>query len=283
MAMNRGPSTTLIDLASETDFVLGNLRVRPSLREVSVHGQTEMLEPRVMQVLVAFARQRGEVVSRDRLVETCWGGRTVGEDAVNRCVARIRRLSESDGGFAIETIPRVGYRLTEQAPPAAAVADAVVTVEEPTRDGRRRRLVVGASVAVLLVVIAVGLVTVFTRSRVAREPATQGAEGAIALTKPRLALLPFQNLSSDPANAFFADGLHAEILSALSLRGATLDVVPRTTMMMYRDAPQPIAKVASDLEATHVLEGSLRREADSVRLTVQLFDTRTQTYVWSQT
>src|SRR5512138_453804 len=120
--MSRNPPSDSIALASEPDFALGNLRVRPSLREVSAHGQTETLEPRVMQVLVAFARQRGEVVSRDRLVERCWGGRTVGEDAVNRCVARIRRLSEAQGGFAIETIARVGYRLAEDAPVGVVAA-----------------------------------------------------------------------------------------------------------------------------------------------------------------
>jgi TolB-like protein/DNA-binding winged helix-turn-helix (wHTH) protein len=303
--MNPAPAADFVDLARATDFALGNLRVRPSLREVSAHGNAEMLEPRVMQVLVAFARQRGEVVSRDRLVETCWGGRTVGEDAVNRCIARIRRLAESHGGFTIETIPRVGYRLTEQGPaepdvrrsasangvapepagglPAvAATADAVDTLTPPPRAGRRRHLVLGASLATVLIVIGVGLVTIFTSPKVARDTEHR-RDVAVPLSRPRLALLPFQNLSSDPANAFFADGLHAEILSALSLRGATLDVVPRTTMMMYRTAPQAIARLASDLQATHVLEGSVRREGDSVRLTVQLFDARTQAYVWSQT
>jgi len=291
--MNRSPAPEFIDLAEEGDFALGNLRVRPSLREVSANGQAEMLEPRVMQVLVAFARQRGEVVSRDRLVETCWGGRTVGEDAVNRCIARIRRLAESHGGFAIETIPRVGYRLTEHVPADADVAHSAIEqapaqdgagsavavasdeagpLTPPTHAGRRRRFVIGAIVAALLIVAAVGLVALFMRPEAVAEP-----------SKPRVALLPFQNLSSDPANAFFADGLHAEILGALSLRGATLDVVPRTTMMMYRAEPRAIAEVASDLKATHIVEGSVRREAESVRLTVQLFDTRKQTYVWSQT
>lgn len=287
--MNRSPPLEFIDLANEPDFTVGNLRVRPSLREVSAQGHAEMLEPRVMQVLVAFARQRGEVVSRDRLVELCWGGRTVGEDAVNRCIARIRRLAESQGGFAVETIPRVGYRLAEHAPAetdggqsAIAASNTVATLTPPARTWGRRHLVIGASVATLLLVIAVGLVMIFARPRLARDAAPR-ADAAAALSRPRLALLPFQNLSSDPANAFFADGLHAEILSALSLRGATLDVVPRTTMMMYRTAPQALAKVASDLQATHVLEGSVQREADSVRLTVQLFDVRTQKYVWSQT
>jgi DNA-binding winged helix-turn-helix (wHTH) protein len=76
-------------------------------------SETEVLEPRIMQVLVTLARRRGEVVSREDLVEECWAGRVVGEDAVSRCIARVRRLAEAYGSFSVETIPRVGYRLIE--------------------------------------------------------------------------------------------------------------------------------------------------------------------------
>lgn len=287
--MNRNLPSDSIDLASEPDFALGNLRVRPSLREVSARGQVEQLEPRVMQVLVALARQRGDVVSRDRLVERCWGGRVVGEDAVNRCIARIRRLSEAQGGFAIETIARVGYRLTE-AVPADAVAvpadvpasDSIETLRAQIGLPRGRRFVVGVGATTVLVIIAVGLLTILTRPKAERESAADRVAVPVVASKPRLAVLPFQNLSSDPANAFFTDGMHAEIISALATRGV-LEVVPRTTMMLYRAEPRAIARVAADLDASQVLEGSMRREADSVRLTVQLFDVRKQAYVWSQT
>jgi DNA-binding winged helix-turn-helix (wHTH) protein len=113
-----------IDLAREPAFPLGNLSVRPASREVVNGQQVEALEPRVMQVLVLLARRRGEVVSRDELVASCWDGGWSGDDAVNRCIAKIRRLSESHGGFEVETIARVGYRLsetgTQKAPPAIA-------------------------------------------------------------------------------------------------------------------------------------------------------------------
>ena len=66
-----------------------------------------------MQVLVALARRRGAVVPRDELVSECWAGRVVGDDAISRCIIRLRRVAEKHGGFAVETIPRVGYRLTE--------------------------------------------------------------------------------------------------------------------------------------------------------------------------
>ena len=108
---NEGP--VAIDLAHEADFALGALTVSPSTREVLRGALREQLEPRVMQVLVALAQADGKVVSRDDLIARCWEGRVVGEDAINRAIGRLRRLSEADKGasFEIETIPRVGYRL----------------------------------------------------------------------------------------------------------------------------------------------------------------------------
>jgi TolB-like protein len=106
---------------------------------------------------------------------------------------------------------------------------------------------------------------------------------APAVGKPRLAILPFENLSPDPANAFFADGLHGEILSTIAQRVAGLEVISRTTMMSYRrDPPKPLAEVARELGASHLIEGSVRRDVNRVRLTLQLIDARTDVYLWSQ-
>ena len=104
-----------------------------------------------------------------------------------------------------------------------------------------------------------------------------------AVAKPRLAILPFENLSPDPANAFFADGLHEEILSTIAQRVVGLEVISRTTMMSFRrDPPKPLAEVARELGASHLIEGSVRREANKVRLTLQLIDARTDVHLWSQ-
>lgn len=105
-----------IDLAREADFALDAMTVRPSVREVETAAGREMLEPRVMQVLVALAQAREAVVSRDDLIARCWEGRIVGEDAINRAIGRLRRLSEGGAGFTIETVPRVGYRLKVPSP-----------------------------------------------------------------------------------------------------------------------------------------------------------------------
>jgi DNA-binding winged helix-turn-helix (wHTH) protein len=106
------PNAQII-LAHEADFMLGPMRVSPSCREAMQSAFRYSLEPRVMQVLVALQRAHGAVVSRDDLIARCWNGRVVGDDAINRAIGQLRRLSKTDHGesFIVETVPRVGYRL----------------------------------------------------------------------------------------------------------------------------------------------------------------------------
>src|SRR6185295_16162779 len=83
-----------IDLGREQDFALGPARIRPSTCEVDVGGRREILQPRAMQVLVVLARAKGSVVSRDQLIQLCWEGRVIGEDAINRAIAKVRAAAE---------------------------------------------------------------------------------------------------------------------------------------------------------------------------------------------
>jgi TolB-like protein/tetratricopeptide (TPR) repeat protein len=110
-----------MQLAHQAGFSLGGLEVRPPTCEVVSPQGREALQPRVMQVLVTLARARGAVVSRDDLIAACWNGRVVGEDAITLVMMKLRKLAERSGGaFAVETVPRVGYRLvatTHEAPP----------------------------------------------------------------------------------------------------------------------------------------------------------------------
>jgi len=139
-----------INLAAVTDFTLGSLRVQPSRRRVSAGAREELVEPRVMQALVALAQAGDAVVSRDALIDRCWGGRIVGDDAINRCIAKVRRLAETaqPAAFSIETVSKVGYRLrvaraAEQAPvaigplPKQKVEPAPVLLRLPRWQARR--------------------------------------------------------------------------------------------------------------------------------------------------
>jgi TolB-like protein len=101
-------------------------------------------------------------------------------------------------------------------------------------------------------------------------------------SNPRIAVLPFENLSSDSGNAFFADGLHEELLTTLANDTKGLDVISNTTMSVYRGKPVLVPTLAHDLNCTYVLEGSVRREGNQVRLTLELIDARDDRQIWSE-
>lgn len=101
-----------IDLLIEPPFVIGATRVDPPAHEIMIGGKARRLQALQMKVLVALAAQQGHIVSRDELVQRCWDGRIVGEDVINRAISQIRKAAV-DGGFAIETVPKAGYRLVE--------------------------------------------------------------------------------------------------------------------------------------------------------------------------
>lgn len=142
-------------LARRPAFRLGEAIVTPALRRVEGPGGTAMLEPRVMQVLVHLADAAGAVVTRQQLIDACWAGRVVGEDAVNRSIGEVRRAAKGPGGggFAVETIAKTGWRLTgaqpapaEPAAPPPAAAPMPVA-EASGRPSRRAVLVAGGAAA----------------------------------------------------------------------------------------------------------------------------------------
>jgi sulfatase modifying factor 1 len=151
--MNRPPTplewTMPVNLAREPDFILGGFQVSPSLCQIRLAGAAETVEPRVMQAFVVLWQSKGRVVSRDELVGRCWGGRAVSDDAIQRCIAKVRKLGELDanGSFSIETIPRVGYQLVE-ARTANDIAAATVAAEpDPISKPRLPRRAAIAAVA----------------------------------------------------------------------------------------------------------------------------------------
>lgn len=173
-----------ITLAKEAPLRVGRVVVDPAARTViGADGQSERLEPRVMQVLVQLARAAGGVVSRDDLIGCCWEGRIVGDDSINRVISRLRKASaERDGGFTIETIPRVGYRLVgEIAPithpePAGSEATPALALIRGFDSRRRRFWAMLAVVGALATVAMGGLAAEAVRARAAARAGRADAE-----------------------------------------------------------------------------------------------------------
>ena len=179
-----------IDLAHEPAIRIGTLTIRPAIRQLADDdGAQETLEPRVMQVLTALAKARGAVLTREELTETCWEGRIVGNDAINRVISRLRRVASgiAANSFQIETIAKVGYRLV---PLDAA--------DPPLRGAptTRRRMLAGTVAATALAVAGLGTWSMNRR----REPAPAEALSLMAMGRAALR-------QGDPENNAQAIGL----------------------------------------------------------------------------
>lgn len=184
------------DLSKAESFVLGQLTVDPPTRQIGNGAHNELLEPRVMRVLVALASAKGKVLSRDDLIELCWDGQIVGDNAINRVISRLRRvLGELGGGLIrLETITKVGFRLVSAgseslAPPAPSPAarssgpDEVVLNGAPRQGTSRRRLLV---VGVVAAAVAGGLTAFRYRGHVPDPRAVRLARKADDLMKSGL-------------------------------------------------------------------------------------------------
>jgi TolB-like protein/Tfp pilus assembly protein PilF len=218
-------------------------------------------------VLVAMARRRGEVVSREDLVRECWDGRVVGDDAITRCVASVRRLSETHGGFEVATIARVGYRLTETGDAIAPVA--LPAGEPPPMSpvavaGRHRlsQAVIFVSAVMVLIAFAAWFVT--------PDPVSDRS----------IAVLPFENRSEARENAYLALGIQDEILTLLT-RANELRVVSRSATQRFADSPAPARQIGRELGVAYVLDGNVQRAGDVVRVQVALVDAMDERQVWA--
>lgn len=254
-----------IDLARETAFRLGAIEIRPATREVVIGDMREMLEPRIMQVLVALARRGGGVVSRDDLIMTCWAGRVVGDDAINRCIARIRRLAETHGGFSLETIPRVGYRLTArdcEAEIPLPAPGAPLGVMPPAAKTLSRRSLLAA--AVLLFAAAFGLAYWMLAPAV-------GPAKEIAVRPPArlsIAILPFTPLYTGPDAQHVGDSIASSVADMLS--SSAFDVISPTRSFQFRGAAK--AGAAQALHADFLIDGEVRSERGKIVVSIRLIE-----------
>ena len=141
----------------------------------------------------------------------------------------------------------------------------------------KRRLVVIITVLLLLLALAAGYWLVLHRT-----PQSSDSSNATAIPHKSIAVLPFENLSEEKANAYFAEGIQEEVLTRLA-KIADLKVISRTSTAKYRSAPDNLREIAKQLGVANILEGSVQKTADQVRVNVQLINAQTDSHLWADT
>ncbi len=307
-----------MNVARNVPFYLGEWRIDPALDEISRDAKTVKLEPRTMRVLVCFAERPGEVISVNQLLDLVWKDLVVTPYSVYQAVAALRRALGDDpkDPTYIANVVRRGYRLVAPVNVAAQTSDPVrpsavatdlenqqiaaedklekVAPFERSQVVERRIGLRSASILMGLLVVAGGvlwLISRFSHERAAPAIAAVSDRAISAVTPPAvpfdppahsIAVLPFVNMSGDPSQQYFSDGLTEELLNSLT-RINELQVAARTSSFSFQGEHPDIATVAHKLNVASVLEGSVRRSGNTIRVTAQLNNAVTGYHLWSQT
>jgi DNA-binding winged helix-turn-helix (wHTH) protein/TolB-like protein len=244
-----------IDLAQEADFDLGSLRVRPARCEVESSGVSQTLQRRVMQVLVALAQARGAVVSQSDLVVRCWSGLSVSDDAIYRCISKIRKLAAEypDPPYAIEAVPGVGYRLT-----SPSIVDNHDAIEHSApRNGRWARRAFAAAAALGILVLAAATLWI-VRARLS------GGYHPV-----RVAVQPFNALIDSGEARALAQRIPNEIVNEFG------DTQIVTALAGKQTANEPGPKPGL------IVTGLVRVDSPTVSVDVRVEDGTTHSALWS--
>ena len=221
-------------------------------RELRRGAQAVAVEPQVFDLLVYLVENRERVVSKDDLIASVWGGRIVSDSTLTSRINAARRAVGDSGGHQrlIRTIARKGLRFVADVrmqPAGDAAAQAAARVPE----------------------------------HVHAPPHQPQAQAQVSHDRPIIAVLPFANMSGDPEQEYFSDGISEDIITALSKLRWFL-VIARNSSFIYKGKPIHIKQVADELGAGYVVEGSVRKGGDRVRITAQLNDVVTGSHLWAE-
>jgi TolB-like protein/DNA-binding winged helix-turn-helix (wHTH) protein/Tfp pilus assembly protein PilF len=279
---------------------IGAWRVHPALDELSRDGTTVKLEPRAMRVLLCLAEHAGQVVSVEELLDAVWKDVVVTPDSVYQAVAGLRRALGDDTKEPtyIANVLRRGYRLVApvapwvDAPPVSRMdrpaAEATPIPVSVTPATSRLRLWPWL-VLVLAAALAIGY-PIVQKLRPPAQPATSGHEtsghetaaATDGIAEPSVAVLPFVDMSDQQDQEYFVDGLSQVLIDQLAMIPG-LHVAARTSSFYFKDKQATVPEIAKALGVANLLEGTVRRSGNTLRITAQLVRADKGYEVWSGT
>ncbi|MEJ6006299.1 winged helix-turn-helix domain-containing protein [Paucibacter sp. AS339] len=274
-----------MDRSSEQEFLLGDWRVMPNSGQICLADSCVRLEARSMRLLVYLAERAGEVVSIEELLEQVWPGVVVSPDSVYQAIAGLRKSLGDDPRQAryIATVPRMGYRLVAPLGAADAVPPEVTEASEPPLAALGNAaahesaatpplsnppwLKPGLILTLLALLLALGL-GLWSSTRT-------------AANKEAIVVLPFLDLSPEMDQEVFADGMTESLIEMLG-KQPKISVAARSLSFAYKGKNTPIGEIAKTLGVHYVLEGSVHKSGQTLRVSAQLVRVEQGFVVWSE-
>lgn len=228
------------------DYVLDDKR-----RELTLRGQVVAVGPQVFDLLLLFVNNPDRVISKDELLKAVWNGRIVSESTITSHINAVRKAIGDTGEEQrlVRTVARKGYRFVGQ-----IKVNEIGETQQPDRPD--------------------------IDERASTDP-NEMPSSLVLPDKPSITVLPFQNLSGDPEQEYFADGIVEDIIAALS-RIRWLFVIARNSSFTYKGRTVDPKGVSQELGVRYVLEGSVRKCGNKVRITGQLIDATSGTHIWAE-
>jgi TolB-like protein len=229
----------------DVEFLFSDYRLDTDRRELHRGSEAIAMEPQVFDLLVYLVENRDRVVSKDDLFASIWGGRIVSDSTLTSRINAARKAvgDSGDEQKLIRTIARKGFRFVDD-------------VRRPVRGAPAHAGPADES----------------------REP----ARPALPLPdRPAIAVLPFTNMTDDPAQEYFSDGISEDIITALS-KLRWFFVIARNSSFIYKDKAVHLRQIADELGVGYVVEGSVRKVDERVRITAQLNDVATGSHIWAE-
>jgi TolB-like protein/DNA-binding winged helix-turn-helix (wHTH) protein len=280
-----------MSLQTKAVFEFGRFRLDPAERQLLRDGVPVRLPPKAFDALVFLVENRGRLLEKDELLHKVWPDTFVEESNLAQHISILRKALQGaeDDPPLIETVPTRGYRFIAEVrelrdsfldgnplpagtPGAGSVPGVSESGVKEVGSPRRRLRVAAITLAGIVVLVAalVLMAPIFKRERSSTPKPIES-----------LAVLPLQNLSGDPAQDYFADGMTEALITDLA-KIPGLKVISRTSIMQYKDSHQRLPKIAQELGVDGIVEGSVLRSGDRVRITAQLVRGSTDQHIWAE-
>lgn len=272
---------------SKQFYEFGPFRIDVAERLLMRNDEVVPLTPRVFDTLLVLVENPGHILTKGELMNSVWAETVVEEANLTKNISTLRKaLGESaNGKDYIETIPWRGYRFSEDVREIGnGSADLVIeehtrssiVIEEQTNElptSSRNTRVLFKTVAIFAFVAVVAGVVFWIASR------DRQASSTPAITS--IAVLPLENLSGDPSQEYFADGM-TELLINNMARVRALRVISKASVMRYKGTTKPIGEIARELNVDAIVTGAVQRTEQRVRITAQLIHAATDTHIWAR-
>ena len=269
-------------------YEFGEFRLDAQRRTLQRGQELVALTPKAFDLLLQLIQSAGKTVTKDDLMKTVWPDSFVEESNLTQTIFMVRKaLEETSERRYILTVQGQGYRflvpakeaaiqgpeIELPAPPPDAGDVADIQLQSQPQRAKNWRSIVIASAVIALILIVASSIWFWLRGHGAAERSD----------KIMLAVLPFENFTGDAGQDYFSDGLTEEMISQLgNLDPAHLGVIARTSVMRYKHSQESIPQIGQDLGVQYVIEGSVRRDSERVRIAAQLIQVRDQSHLWAQ-